>query len=240
MATAHNLSAPFQTISIERDYRDCITKFYRELPNELNGKVSQNEFEHTIDKINTWLEKAETIDGRNVLEECIGCLTFFTSYLWYKDKYTSSVEKISRFLQEQNDTVYYNKGISWVNPMNNGYLKNPANANQSLSPFSSTSLSSPPQSSVHTQPTININSSPGQLTSQTSDSHAGGAASPNISTEISEQSSAITTNNTNFTNNTTTITTGNPDTIININNNNPHTDFSSDDDDADDTDSDTF
>ncbi|GAM27458.1 hypothetical protein SAMD00019534_106340, partial [Acytostelium subglobosum LB1] len=121
MATAQTLggTSPFQTITVARDYSDRITKFDRTFPQELNGKVTQSEFEHTVDKINAWLKRAETIDIRNVCEELLGCLTFFTSYLWYQDKYSV----ISMFLQEQNDTVYYNRGVSWINPVNNGFLK---------------------------------------------------------------------------------------------------------------------
>ncbi|EGC35894.1 hypothetical protein DICPUDRAFT_22375, partial [Dictyostelium purpureum] len=112
-------------VSIQRDYRDIITKFEMQpFPEELsrNG-VSLLEFENTINEINRLLQTAETIDSKSIFEECIGCLTFFSIFLFYDDKYKKCIKRITEFIERENQSLYNPKGITWINPVSNGFLK---------------------------------------------------------------------------------------------------------------------
>ncbi|KYR00601.1 diacylglycerol kinase protein DgkA [Tieghemostelium lacteum] len=156
-----NKNVNYQTVNIQRDYRDIITKFEKDFPQELQGKVTQNEFEYTIDKINGWLEVAETVDARSIFQECVGCLTFYSFYLCFNDKYKTCVNKIKEFIKEQNENVYNPKGVTWLNPINNGFLKIEILVHQKESINSTFSSSSSSSSSPSTLiPTNNATTSP--------------------------------------------------------------------------------
>lgn len=50
-------------------------------------QVTPEEYKHTIEAINTFFLEAETVDFRTFAEGCVGCLSLFSIFLCYDDKY---------------------------------------------------------------------------------------------------------------------------------------------------------
>jgi hypothetical protein len=112
-----------ERVYLERDYRDSlITRFDDSLPDSLRDKVSEAEFRQTIDTINELFRQADRYTAATCLESMLGCLSCFTIYHCYDSMYIRAQHEIERFIEQQNQTVYHNKGLRWRNPFRNGLL----------------------------------------------------------------------------------------------------------------------
>jgi len=236
-----NLNVSYHTVTIQRDYSDIVTKFEKDFPNELqNSGITQEQFDYTITKINQWLEKAETVDSTNILEEFFGCITFFSLFLCYDDKYKKVIKNITQFIKEQNETIYQSKGVTLVNPMGNGFLKFEILVKYTSDPFSS-GTTSPSSSSNNTTAVNNT-----QFSSSIPSSSQNTPLTSNNTTPIVSES----VNNNNNNNNQTTPQKQNtsqfyksypieekviqkPETIVNVNTNSHVVELSDDSDDSD-------
>ncbi|RCH82505.1 Golgin sub A member 7, partial [Rhizopus stolonifer] len=72
---------PLKTIRIERDYSlgDGIVRFFTEFPEDLQGRITPEEFLHTIQEINTRMDYADRISWRVIFENVMETLTI---YIW--------------------------------------------------------------------------------------------------------------------------------------------------------------
>ncbi|KAF2070811.1 hypothetical protein CYY_007879 [Polysphondylium violaceum] len=238
-----NLNVSYHTVTIQRDYSDIVTKFEKEFPNELQSSgITQDQFEYTISRINQWLEKAETVDSTNIIEEFFGCITFFSIFLCYDDKYKKIIKSITQFIQEQNETVYQGRGVTLVNPMGNGFLKFEILIKYTSDPFSSgtTSPSSNTTTAVtNTQFSLSPSSIPSS--SHTNTPIVSESVNNNNNNNNNNNKSA---NNSQFYNSNKTYPVEEkviqkPETVLNINTNSHVVELSDDsDDDADESNSD--
>jgi len=80
------------------------------------------EFSNTIQRINLYFAKAEAVDWTTFAEGCLGCLTYYSIFFCYDDKYKKTILEFQGFLREQNERIYKPRGIEWLNPMDNGLL----------------------------------------------------------------------------------------------------------------------
>jgi len=110
-------------ILIERDYSNgLLVRFDETFPEALNGKVTPEEFAHTIQHINLLFRQAETYTWLTCLESFVACATLYTYYICFRPKYSKLMKRLERFLQLENENVYADKGIEWLNPVRNGLL----------------------------------------------------------------------------------------------------------------------
>jgi hypothetical protein len=84
--------------------------------------VSKSEFERTIRGVNERLAKAERVSRVTVFENCFGALTCFFLFLCYESQYSKKMRELYTFLQQENETVWKDKGLEWLHPLRNGFI----------------------------------------------------------------------------------------------------------------------
>mmetsp|Transcript_21410 Transcript_21410/g.29956 ORF Transcript_21410/g.29956 Transcript_21410/m.29956 type:complete len:149 (-) Transcript_21410:2902-3348(-) len=113
-------------IVIPRDYSHTgnYTRFDTKFPPQLAKRdITPSEFEHTISQINNYFIEAESINFVTFLEGFLGCLSLFTIFLCYDNRYKKVVHDLESFLTEENKNVYRKKGLEILNPIGNGLLE---------------------------------------------------------------------------------------------------------------------
>jgi len=119
---ALNLPTP-TGLYIQRDYSHGMeTQFVDSFPSELNGKISEEEFRHTLTTLNRLFYEAENYTWLTCVESLLYCCSFYTLYLCCTPTYTKIVQRVDRFLDEQNQNIYLARGLRWKNPVYNGLL----------------------------------------------------------------------------------------------------------------------
>ncbi|XP_064383015.1 golgin subfamily A member 7-like [Halichondria panicea] len=108
-------------IFIQRDYTyGTGVRFREDVPQELSGKIEPSVYKETLEHVNEIFEKAEAMSCRTITEGCFSCITGYTLHYCFKTYYERCVEEVARYLQQQNDSVYLNKGITFGDPMDRG------------------------------------------------------------------------------------------------------------------------
>ncbi|XP_053210905.1 cysteine-rich hydrophobic domain-containing protein 2-like [Panonychus citri] len=89
--------------------------FSNEYPTSLIGKVSREEFEGTINRVNNLLKSHHSINARLLLVGCLCCCcSFGCSLLWptlaLSKRTRSALEKL---LYSENNRLYHKLGLNW-------------------------------------------------------------------------------------------------------------------------------
>ncbi|KAK2163763.1 hypothetical protein LSH36_74g02001 [Paralvinella palmiformis] len=82
--------------------------------------VERSVFDYTMSNLNSLYEEAEKLSGRTYCEGCCACLTAYLIYLCMDTHYEKMLKKISRFIREQNETVYIPRGLLLIDPSERG------------------------------------------------------------------------------------------------------------------------
>ncbi|XP_065828315.1 golgin subfamily A member 7-like [Oscarella lobularis] len=108
-------------IFIERDYTNGTSvKFQTAYPDELEGRVEEREFQRTITRINEIFDDAEQVGLRSCMEGTLACATFFSIHLCRKTHYEKCLDRVAEYLKEQNRTIYRDRGVRFIDPMERG------------------------------------------------------------------------------------------------------------------------
>ncbi|XP_067937884.1 golgin subfamily A member 7-like [Watersipora subatra] len=106
---------------VQRDYSDGMAvKFEKIFPRELEGKVSRENFEQTVDYINRLYAEAEKLSCASCCEGCVACLTSYLFLCCVTTGYEKKVADAAAFIAEQNRSIYIPKGVYVVDPMLRG------------------------------------------------------------------------------------------------------------------------
>jgi len=108
-------------VFIQRDYSQgtCV-KFSARFPQELEGRIEQARFEQTIAGINGLYTEAEEMSCARYCEGCLGCMTAYFLFFFVETHYEQIMKKISKYIAEQNETVYIPRGLFITNPIERG------------------------------------------------------------------------------------------------------------------------
>ncbi|CDH60195.1 predicted protein [Lichtheimia corymbifera JMRC:FSU:9682] len=114
---------PTRTIRIERDYSrgDGVTRFSTEFPIELHGKITANQFQHTMDTINTIMDRAEKV-SLNVFDNIMECLTIYIWPMLVTTHYQKCIKQLANFIDSENELLYHAKGLSISDPVRCAFL----------------------------------------------------------------------------------------------------------------------
>ncbi|XP_028391634.1 golgin subfamily A member 7-like isoform X2 [Dendronephthya gigantea] len=108
-------------VFVQRDYsRGTNCRFMTEMPVELNGKIDEQAFQHTIQGINEIMDDAEKIGPASYFENCLGCLTGYLSLLCFETHYNKCLKRLSEYINQQNTNVFVPLGLMLTNPMDRG------------------------------------------------------------------------------------------------------------------------
>lgn len=108
-------------VFVQRDYsRGTNCRFMTEMPVELNGKIDEQMFLHTVQGINEILDDAERIGVSSYFENCLGCLTGYLSLLCLETQYDKSLRRLNEYVNEQNTSVFVPRGLMLTNPVERG------------------------------------------------------------------------------------------------------------------------
>ncbi|KAI8050147.1 Golgin subfamily A member 7/ERF4 [Gilbertella persicaria] len=115
---------PVKAIRIERDYSlgDGITRFSTEYPVELTGKISPEQFAHTITEINRIMDYADRLTWLIVLENIVETLTIYLWPIFFSTHYQRVVKRLLAFIESENSNVYYSQALSISNPVKSAFL----------------------------------------------------------------------------------------------------------------------
>ncbi|KAI8330498.1 Golgin subfamily A member 7/ERF4 family-domain-containing protein [Chlamydoabsidia padenii] len=113
-----------KAIRIERDYSkgDGITKFCTDLPTSLEGKITSDQFKHTITTINAMLESAERLSWSGVFYNMMEILTIYIWPLFFSSHYHKTIHKLLHFIDQENTQVYQKQRLSICNPVKTAFL----------------------------------------------------------------------------------------------------------------------
>ena len=108
-------------IFVQRDYSEgCGVKFQTRFPQELEGKIERQQFEFTVNMMNSMYAEAEKANCSTFCEGCMACLTAYVIYFCSDTHYQKCLRKIARFVVEQNETVWTKRGLLLTDPIERG------------------------------------------------------------------------------------------------------------------------
>ncbi|KAI8324659.1 hypothetical protein GQ54DRAFT_302460 [Martensiomyces pterosporus] len=112
-----------QRIRIERDYSmGDARQFALEFPGQLRGKIDEHRFKRFVRRVNAMLAEAEGATMRNVLEGCLAYVTLYISTLFIKPQFKRTVDRISRFIAEENEALFRPAGLSVIDPKQTAFM----------------------------------------------------------------------------------------------------------------------
>ncbi|XP_076367326.1 golgin subfamily A member 7-like isoform X3 [Tachypleus tridentatus] len=108
-------------VFVQRDYSEGTNvKFQTKFPQELDGLIDKQTFEHMITTLNSIYAEAEKMSGRTVCEGCLACLTAYLLYVCIDTHYEKCLKSIADFIEEQNERVWMPKGLLLTDPVERG------------------------------------------------------------------------------------------------------------------------
>ena len=108
-------------VFVQRDYsRGTNCRFITEMPVELQGKIEDQTFVHTVQGINEIMDDAERIGFASYFENCLGCLTGYLSLLCFETHYNKCLKRLTEYVNQQNSDVFVPRGLMIINPTERG------------------------------------------------------------------------------------------------------------------------
>ncbi|GBB97178.1 hypothetical protein RclHR1_02930027 [Rhizophagus clarus] len=116
------ITAPKRIIRIDRDYtRGELCQFQTAFPVEIDGRITPRRFQQTINTLNDLLAKAHN-PKYNFFDNCLACLTIYTSTLCLRPHFDRMIEEICKFLDNENITSYNSQGLNFRDPRRTSFL----------------------------------------------------------------------------------------------------------------------
>ncbi|CDS05089.1 hypothetical protein LRAMOSA07618 [Lichtheimia ramosa] len=115
---------PQRAIRVERDYSrgDGITQFSTAYPPQLAGKITIEQFQHTIQSINKLLMDAERVSWLTVFDNIMEILTIYTWPILFSNHYQRCIRRVLQFIESENENLYHQHGLSISNPVRFAFL----------------------------------------------------------------------------------------------------------------------
>ncbi|KAJ1919187.1 Golgin sub A member 7B [Mycoemilia scoparia] len=107
-------------IRVERDYsKGNACQYSLEFPPLLSGKIDEELFKVTIQKINSLFAEAEGAIMINIMEGILACATFYLSQLFLKPHYQRKLDMVEQYIKKSNDEFFIPSSMGLTNNSNN-------------------------------------------------------------------------------------------------------------------------
>lgn len=114
-------NAGVRKIYIQRDYsRGLGVRFSPTFPPDLNGRIDSDKFDFVINKVNKIFDEAEKVSLYTILDSLFGCLTAYLIFACCDSHYDRCLKKVTRLIEEQNESVWKPKGLLLTDPKDRG------------------------------------------------------------------------------------------------------------------------
>lgn len=108
-------------IYIQRDYSKGLgVRFSAAFPTELTGKIDNDAFDFVIAKVNRIFDDAERVSIFSIFDSLVGCITAYLIFTCYDSYYERCLKRVTRLIQEQNESVWKPKGLLLTDPKDRG------------------------------------------------------------------------------------------------------------------------
>jgi hypothetical protein len=111
-------------VLVPRDYSAGLepTAFSRELPRELEARISAAEFASFVESVNACFSDAEAVGAVTVFESVVGVLSCYSLILFYDSAHKRAMARLAHLIKTQNAILFLPRGIRVRNPLFNGCL----------------------------------------------------------------------------------------------------------------------
>ncbi|KAG1173719.1 hypothetical protein G6F70_005635 [Rhizopus microsporus] len=98
---------PIKSIRIERDYSlgDGITRFYTNYPEDLQGRITPEQFKHTIEEVNRMMDYADRLSWKVILENIMETLTIYLWPVLFSTHYQRAIDRLHTFIDSENQNL---------------------------------------------------------------------------------------------------------------------------------------
>ena len=108
-------------VFVQRDFSEGTgVRFSTRFPTELEGKIERQQYDYTINTLNSLYAEAEKGSCSTYCEGCMACLTAYIIYFCAETHYEKCLKKVSRFIHEQNEQVWTKRGLLITDPVERG------------------------------------------------------------------------------------------------------------------------
>ena len=108
-------------VFVQRDFSEGTgVRFSTRFPTELEGKIDRQQYDYTINTLNSLYAEAEKGSCSTYCEGCMACLTAYIIYFCAETHYEKCLKKVSRFIHEQNEQVWTKRGLLITDPVERG------------------------------------------------------------------------------------------------------------------------
>ncbi len=108
-------------VFVQRDYSEGTgVRFQTRFPAELEGRIERQQFDFTVNMMNTMYAEAERANCSTFCEGCMACLTAYVIYFCSETHYEKCLKKVARFVVEQNEQVWTKRGLLITDPIERG------------------------------------------------------------------------------------------------------------------------
>ena len=108
-------------VFVQRDFSEGTgVRFGTRFPTELEGKIDRQQYDYTINTLNSLYAEAEKGSCSTYCEGCMACLTAYIIYFCAETHYEKCLKKVSRFIHEQNEQVWTKRGLLITDPVERG------------------------------------------------------------------------------------------------------------------------
>ena len=108
-------------VFVQRDFSEGTgVRFSTRFPTELEGKIDRQQYDYTVNTLNSLYAEAEKGSCSTYCEGCMACLTAYIIYFCAETHYEKCLKKVSRFIHEQNEQVWTKRGLLITDPVERG------------------------------------------------------------------------------------------------------------------------
>ncbi|CAH8483458.1 unnamed protein product [Dicrocoelium dendriticum] len=113
---------PCDRVFIQRDFSEGTAVRFQTspMPHQLRGRLNPSVYADAIGQLNKLFHEAESISPAVCLENVLGCLTAYLSFLCIRTHYEKILKKVTLTVEELNEKLFLPSGLLMIDPSERG------------------------------------------------------------------------------------------------------------------------